>query len=207
MTTFELLPSLATILYSGLPFMSYYTITTISTSITSTQQIFRFFTSIKNEYDIEYFHHFIAENDITNFVDIVELFMNEYLQKNNICKIDANTNIDSIDEITTATENPNNAIKPMEFTILENKFQKELMEKIPVSIAKIIFLIITSIRKIRDVIRLVKEKEKKFSFTKPYIKVEFDHLRTELHLLQQRFHFFLQIGGLNNCNNNQLRRE
>jgi len=153
-------------------------VTTLSNSITSTQNVFKFVYQNKDS-DFELFKHELDSLDLYNKLKIIESLIFDIIHK--YCKTDEEFNC-----IKDAIKNPlitvdDNKIKDYLFVNLENKIS--IFEKMEEPIRYTLLITSEAVQNINNIINVIHNKvlEKEQSYFKGFITVKLTNELVQLH--------------------------
>ena len=185
--------------YTGLPLLTcnmlFYSITSLSTSISSSQNVVKFIAEHK-DCDSVIFKNEIAETDLENKLRIVESLIYDIIKKHCL-------NNDEFERTKKDIQQPQitdtNLIENNEFALVEIKSPLAVLERIdePIKLA-----LISTSETVQNIhILLMEMRDKINNHNKSYIKtilslslqIELKNLNRQIKILDSRLHFLLEL--------------
>ncbi len=183
--------------YAGIPLITcnllFYSITTLSNSITSTQNVFRFVYEHKdNDYLI--YKNEIKKFDLLNKIKIIDSLVKDTIKK-------YIPNQDEYNSFMNSINNPiiENNEKEDNFYMIDLKYNTDILSKIDEPIIFSIISVIEIINNINSIIFTIKEKIMKHqelyfkSFITLCLKKEISDLNYQNNLLDLRYNMFINL--------------
>lgn len=185
--------------YTSMPLLTcnmlFYSITSLSTSISSSQNVVRFIAEHK-ECDSVIFKNEIAETDLENKLRIIESLIYDIIKKFSI-------NNDEFEHTKKGIMQPQiidtHLIENNEFALIEIKSPFAVLERIDEPIKLALISTSDSVQHIHDL--LIEMRDKINNYNKSYVKsilslslqIELKKLHRQIKILDSRLHFLLEL--------------
>lgn len=185
--------------YTGVPILTYnmlfYSITSLSTSISSSQNVVKFISEHKDS-DCVIFKNEVADTDLENKLRIVESLIYDIIKKYSIShdEFEYTKRYIQLSDVNDAKLSENN-----EFVMIEMKSQLTVLERIDEPIKLALISTSESVQTINGL--LMEMRDKMANYNKSYIKnmlslslqTELKKLHRQIKVLDSRLHFLFEL--------------